>query len=67
MLFRSAAVLERGGGPAGSNGGAGAGAAAAPVPAFYRLDENVAGVYEEGDFFEQQGPEHFVEQGKLLR
>ena len=33
----------------------------------YRLDENVAGVYEEGDFFEQQEPEHFVEQGKLLR
>ena len=33
----------------------------------YRLDENVAGVYEEGDYFEQQEPEHFVEQGKLLR
>ena len=33
----------------------------------YRLDENVAGVYEEGDYFEQQEPEHLVEQGKLLR
>ena len=33
----------------------------------YRLDENVAGAYEEGDYFEQQEPEHFVEQGKLLR
>ena len=33
----------------------------------YRLDENVAGVYEEGDYFDQQEPEHFVEQGKLLR
>ena len=33
----------------------------------YRLDENVAGVYEEGEYFEQQEPEHFVEQGKLLR
>ena len=32
----------------------------------YRLDENVAGVYEEGEYFEQQEPEHLVEQGKLL-
>ena len=32
----------------------------------YQLDENVAGVYEEGEYFEQQEPEHFVEQGKLL-
>ena len=30
------------------------------------LPATVAGVYEEGDYFEQQEPEHFVEQGKLL-
>ena len=32
----------------------------------YRSDENVAGVYDEGEYFEQQEPEHFVEQGKLF-
>ena len=32
----------------------------------YRLDENVVGAYEEGEYFEQQEPEHFVEQGKIL-
>ena len=32
----------------------------------YRLDENVAGTYEEGEYFEQQEAENFIEQGKLL-
>jgi len=32
------------------------------------LDENVAGVYEEGEYFEpqEQDSENFVEPGKLL-
>ena len=34
----------------------------------WRLDENVAGVYEEGEYFDRQAqePENFAEQGKLL-
>ena len=34
----------------------------------YRLDENVAGFIEEGEFVESedQDPSHFAEQGKLL-
>ena len=32
------------------------------------LDENAAGVFEEGEYFDQQeqDPENFAEQGKLL-
>jgi len=34
----------------------------------WRLDENVAEVYEEGEYLDQQAqePENFAEQGKLL-
>ena len=34
----------------------------------YRLDENIDGTYEEGEYFEQQeqDSENFAEPGKLL-